>query len=87
MVVPRGHPRIVVWNDADIPHGCHGSSAWADVDSAQADADFSCGFGLKMLETRRRTSCATTLKDQETRHKDRSNYHYRNRTYLDMKYE
>ena len=45
------------------------------------------GFRLKMAETRRRTSCATTLKDRETRRNDRSNYHYRNRIYLDMKYE
>ena len=63
-----------------------GSSARADVDSAQADADFSCRFGFKMAQTRRRTSGTTTLKDQETCHKDCLNY-YRNRTYLDMKYE
>ena len=37
-------------------------------------------IGLKMAETRRRTSCATTLNDRETRRKDRSKYHYRNRT-------
>ena len=80
MIVPRGHPRIVVRNDADLPHGCRGSSA-------RVDADFSCEFGLKMAETRRQTLCATTLKDRETRRKDRLNYHYRNRTYLDMKYE
>ena len=55
--------------------------------SARAGADRPCGFGLKMAETKRRTSCAATLKDGETRRKDRSNYHYRNRTYLDMKYE
>ena len=43
MVVPCGHPRIVVRNDADFPHGCRGTSARADADSTQADADFSCG--------------------------------------------
>ena len=43
MVVPHGHPRIVVQNDADFPHGCHGNSAQADADSTQADADFPCG--------------------------------------------
>ena len=42
MVVPRGHPRIVVRNDANFPHGCRGTSARADADSAQADADFPC---------------------------------------------
>ena len=36
MVVPRGHPRIVVQNDADLPHGYSGTSV-------QADADFPCG--------------------------------------------
>ena len=55
--------------------------------SAQTGTDLPCGLGLKMAETRRQTSCATTLKDRETRRKDRSNYHYRNRTYLEMKYE
>ena len=43
MVVSRGHPRIVVRNDVDFPHGCRGTSTWADADSAQADADFLCG--------------------------------------------
>ena len=36
MLVPRGHPRIVVRNDADFPHECRGTSTRADV-------DFSCG--------------------------------------------
>ena len=80
MVVSRGHPWIVVWNDADLPHGCCRSSA-------QTDTDLLCGFGLKLAETRRRTSCATTLNEVETRRKDHSNYQCRNRTYLDMKYE
>ena len=52
MVVPRGHPQTVVWNDVDFPHRCHGTSARAGV-------DLLCGLGLKMAETRRRTSCAT----------------------------
>ena len=74
-------------NDAEFPRGCRGTSARADADSARVDADLPCGFGLKMAKTRRRSSCATMLKDRETRRKDRSNYHYRNRTYLEMKYE
>ena len=88
MVVPHGHPRIVVRNDADLPHGrtqilyVGGRGSFM-----QTNMDLPCGFRLKMVETRRRTLCATTLKDQETRCKDGSNYHYRNRTYLDMKYE
>ena len=46
MVVPRRHPRIVVRNDTDFPHGCRRTSARADADSAQADADFrACGRG------------------------------------------
>ena len=53
MVVLRGHPQIVVQNDTDFPHGCRGTSA-------RADADLSCGYGLKMVETRRQTSCTTT---------------------------
>ena len=32
-------PRIVVRNDADLPHRCRGSSARVDADSAQADTD------------------------------------------------
>ena len=39
MVVLRGHPRIVVRNDTNFPHGCRGTSARADADSARADAD------------------------------------------------
>ena len=31
MVVPRGHPRIVVRNDADLPQGGRGSSAQVDM--------------------------------------------------------
>ena len=60
-------------NDADCPHGCRGTSA-------QTGTNLPWGFGLKMAETRRRTSCTTTLRDRETRRKDRSKYHYRNRT-------
>ena len=43
MVVLRRHPQIVVRNDADLLRGCCGSSARADEDSAQVDADFLCG--------------------------------------------
>ena len=43
MVVPRGDPRIVVQNDADLLHGCRRSSPRADADSAQSDTDFLCG--------------------------------------------
>ena len=94
MVVPPGHLQIVVRNDADLPHECRGfPHGWTRIfraggrgSSAQTDTGLSCGFRLKMAETRRRTSCTTTLKGQERRRKDRSNYHYRNRTYLDMKY-
>ena len=46
MVVPRGHMRIVVWNDADLPRGRR---------------QISRGFGLKVAETRRQTLCATTM--------------------------
>ena len=67
MVVPRRHLRIVVRNNVDFSHGCHGSSALVDVDSVQVDADFLCAgadllckFGLKMVETRRQTLSATT---------------------------
>ena len=87
MVVLRRHGQT---------HSCaeqRGSSARADADSTQtrrfpvrAGTDLPCGFALKIAETRRRTSCATTLKDRETRCKDCSNYHCKNRTYLDMKY-
>ena len=44
MVVPRRHPQIVVRDDTDLPHGCRESSARADADSAQVDADFLCGW-------------------------------------------
>ena len=72
-----------------------GCSAQASADScvvrrgssARTDTDFPCGFGLKMSETRRQSSRTTMLKDRERHRKDRSNYHCRNRTYLDMKYE
>ena len=43
MVVPRGHLRIVVRNDADFLQGCRGTSARVDAVSAQADPDFLCG--------------------------------------------
>ena len=64
--LPRGRTRI-------FRAGGRGSSA-------QTGTNLPCGFGLKMAETRRRTSCATTPNDRETRRKDRSKYHYRNRT-------
>ena len=70
MVVPRGHPRIVVRNDADLPRG---------------RTRIFRGFGLKMAETRRQTSYTTTmLKDQERHRKDSSNYHCRNRALFDL---
>ena len=40
MVVLCRHPRIVVRNDVDLPHGCCRSSLRADADSVQADTDF-----------------------------------------------
>ena len=72
-------------NDADFPHGCRGTSArvCTDLPCVQAQIfhagghESSVRIRLKMAETRRRTSCATTLKDRETRRKDRSKYHYR----------
>ena len=73
MVVPRGTTRIFRTGAAEHPRGRRGTSA-------QTGTNLPCGFGLKMEETRRRTSCATTLNDRETRRKDRSKYHYRNRT-------
>ena len=47
--LPRGRTRI-------FRAGGRGSSA-------QTGTSLPCGFGLKMAETRRRTSCATTLND------------------------
>ena len=35
MVVLRGHLQIVVQNDADLPQGGCGSSAWADTNFPQ----------------------------------------------------
>ena len=70
--------------------------------SARVDADFPCGrerifcadghgssvrIRVENGRNQKANLCATTLKDGETRCKDRSNYHYRNRTYLEMKYE
>ena len=49
-----------------------------------------CGSSVRiqveMAETRRRTLCATTLKDRDTRRKDRLNYNCKNITCLEMKY-
>ena len=81
MVVPRGTMQIFRTGAAELPRrrtriflaGRRGSSA-------QTGTNLPCGFGLKMAETRRRTSCATTLNDRETRRKDGSKFHYRNRT-------
>ena len=68
-------------NDADFPCGrARIFRAGGRESSVQTGTNLPCGFSLKMAETRRRTSCATTLKDRETRRKDRSKYHYRNRT-------
>ena len=88
MVVPHGHPRIVVRIDADFPHECHGNSARADVDSAQADTDFRAGGRRSSAQIQvedggnQKANFVRNnrLKDQETCRKDRSNYHYRNRS-------
>ena len=88
VVVPRGHPRIVVRNDANFLHGCRGTSARADTDSAQADSDFprgGCGSSVRIRVKNGRSQkvnfvCNSRLKDREARRKDRSNYHYRNRS-------
>ena len=65
MVVPHGHPWIVVRNEADLPHGrtqiLHVGGRGS---SMQTNTDLPCGFGLKMVETRRQSLCATTLKDR-----------------------
>ena len=92
VVVPRRHPRIVVPNNADLPHGCHGLSTrvlrifrtGGRRFSVPAGVDLPYGFSLKMAKTRRRSSCTTAPKDRETHLKDRSNYRCENRTYLDM---
>ena len=76
LVVPCKHPWIVVQYDPDLPQGGHRSSERADT--------FFRGFGLKMSETRRQTSCATILKDRERHRKDQSNYHCRNRAFFDL---
>ena len=39
MVVPRGHPRIVVWNNVDLPQSGHGYSARADMNFSQIRAE------------------------------------------------
>ena len=81
MVVPRGTTRIFRTGAAELPRGrMRIFRAGGRGSSAQTGTNLPCGFGLKMAETRRRTSCATTLNDRETRHKDRSKYHYTNRT-------
>ena len=48
MVVPHGHSRTVVRNDVDLPQSGRGSSARANTN-------------FKIAETRKRTSCATTM--------------------------
>ena len=44
MVVPRRHPRIVVRNDVDLPHGCCISSLRADANSVQVDTNILGGW-------------------------------------------
>ena len=74
MVVPRGHPRIVVRNDADFPHGCRGTSA-------QADTNFPCGGVGSSVRIRVENGGNqkanfvhnNRLKDRETHRKDHSN--------------
>ena len=61
VVVPRGHPRMVVRNDADLLQGGRGSSA-------RADTNFD-----GMAETSVQQQC----KDRERHREDRSNYHCR----------
>ena len=74
-------------SSARVPHGqTQIFRVGGRESSAQTDMDLPCRLGLKMAKTRGRTLCATMLKDRETRRKDRSNYHCKNRTYLDMKY-
>ena len=81
MVVLRGTTRIFRTGVAELPRGrTRIFRAGGRGSSAQMGTNLPCRFGLKMAETRRRTLCATTLKDRETRRKDRSKYHYRNRT-------
>ena len=55
MVVLRRDLQIVVQNDADLPHGCHRSSA--DADSAQVETDFPCGLGGSSAEPDSDFSC------------------------------
>ena len=55
MVVPCRHLRIVVQHDEDLPQG--------GCESSVRETRIFRGFGLKMAETRRRTLCATMLKD------------------------
>ena len=81
VVVPRGTTRIFRTGAAELPHGrARIFRAGGHGSSTQTGTNLPCGFSWKMAETRRRTSCATTLKDRETRRKDRPKYHYRNRT-------
>ena len=40
--IPWLSAQTPVQYDADLPHRCHGSSAWADADSVQVYAKFSC---------------------------------------------
>ena len=76
MAVPRGHPQIVVRNDADFPHGCCGMRIFL------ADG---CGSSVQIRVENGRNQKANfvrknRLKDRETCRKDRSNYHYRNKS-------
>ena len=88
MIVLCRHSRIVVRSDVDLPHRrMRIFRADGRGSSVRMDTDLPCGYGLKMEETRRQTSCATMLKDRERHCKDHSNDPCRNRTYLDLKYE
>ena len=76
MVVLHRHPRIVVWHDADLSQGGRESSVRADTNLLR--------IWVEKAETRRRTSCATMLKDRGRHRKDRLNYHCRNRAPFDL---
>ena len=71
MVVPCRNPRkpadsraewrgFSAWVLQNFHAGGRGFRAGGREFSVQAGADLPCGFGLKMAETRRRTSCTTT---------------------------
>ena len=88
MVVPRGHPQIVVRNDTDFPHGAaklpHGRTRILRR-RMQIFRASGCGSSAQIRVENGRNQKANfvrnnRLKDRETRRKDRSNYHYRKRS-------